>query len=243
MPKQTVSIPIWGHLAKHTDLKPKFWNYGTTHDKDKVMFMGMYHRSDTGEFPPYGTEYELKLDSGVRTTFMGLGDDTCPTVFFTQEKKFDDFCVESGLFKKIEELKKEIDNLEEQTIDMTILCLSGDDSYDSDADTALQEDLESTKKNLVREFEKLYQRYDQFIGPTHAEAFKRVVDAKVGVSMEVSYEIWDYTSKAYELEAPVADGADIRNGGEIQDSEFSLNRRGVNLSNRAANSVSKVVNR
>ena len=106
MPKQPVSIPIWGHLAKHTDLKPKFWNYGTTHDKDKVMFMGMYHRSDTGEFPPYGTEYELKLDSGVRTTFMGLGDDTCPTVFFTQEKKFDDFCVESGLFKKIEELKK-----------------------------------------------------------------------------------------------------------------------------------------
>ena len=84
------------------------------------MFMGMYHRSDTGEFPPYGTEYEIKLESGVRTTFHGLGDDTCPTVFFTQEKKFDDFCVESGLFKKIEELKKEIDSLEEQIIDMTL---------------------------------------------------------------------------------------------------------------------------
>ena len=207
MPKQTVSTPIWGHLAKHTDLKPKYWNYGTTHDKDKVMFMGMYHRSDTGEFPPYGTEYEIKLDSGVRTTFNGLGDDTCPTVFFTQEKKFDDYCVESGIFKKIGELKKEIDNIEERIIDSLIACLSGDDSYDPDDDTRLQEDLESEKKQLVREYEKLYQRYDQFIGSTHAEAFKRVVDAKVGVSREVSYEIWDYTSKAYELEDPAADGS------------------------------------
>jgi len=38
-------------------------------------------------------------------------------------------------------------------------------------------------------------------------------------------------------------GGAIVNGGKIQDSEFSLNRLGVNLSNRAANAVSKVVNR
>jgi hypothetical protein len=38
-------------------------------------------------------------------------------------------------------------------------------------------------------------------------------------------------------------GAEIVNGGGIVDSEFSLNTRGVNLSNGAANAVSKVVNR
>ncbi len=38
-------------------------------------------------------------------------------------------------------------------------------------------------------------------------------------------------------------GADIQYGGEIEDSEFSLNRRGVEIDNFAANTVSKVVNR
>ena len=38
-------------------------------------------------------------------------------------------------------------------------------------------------------------------------------------------------------------GSDIVNGGKIQDSEFSLNRRGVQIVNRAANTVSTVVNR
>ena len=38
-------------------------------------------------------------------------------------------------------------------------------------------------------------------------------------------------------------GGDVRDGGVIEDSEFSLNKRGVILSNRAANTVSKVVNR
>ncbi len=38
-------------------------------------------------------------------------------------------------------------------------------------------------------------------------------------------------------------GSDIVNGGKIQDSEFSLNRRAVQIPNRAANTVSTVVNR
>ncbi len=38
-------------------------------------------------------------------------------------------------------------------------------------------------------------------------------------------------------------GAFLFNGGEIKDSEFSLNRRGVQISNLAANTVSTVVNR
>ncbi len=37
-------------------------------------------------------------------------------------------------------------------------------------------------------------------------------------------------------------GAEIENGGEIEDSEFSLTRRGVIINNRAANTMSKVVN-
>jgi ferredoxin-fold anticodon binding domain-containing protein len=39
------------------------------------------------------------------------------------------------------------------------------------------------------------------------------------------------------------DGAEIENGGEIQDSEFSLNWRGVQIANFAANTVSKISNR
>ncbi len=38
-------------------------------------------------------------------------------------------------------------------------------------------------------------------------------------------------------------GGAIANGGKIQDSEFSLTRRGVQIANRAANTVSTVVNR
>ena len=39
------------------------------------------------------------------------------------------------------------------------------------------------------------------------------------------------------------DGAEIRDGGEIQDSEFSLNRRGVQILNRGTNTTSKIANR
>ena len=39
------------------------------------------------------------------------------------------------------------------------------------------------------------------------------------------------------------DGAEVDDGGEIKDSEFSLNRVGVEVVNSAANTVSKVVNR
>ena len=38
-------------------------------------------------------------------------------------------------------------------------------------------------------------------------------------------------------------GGAMTNGGKIEDSEFSLNHRGVQISNRGANTVSKVVNR
>ena len=38
-------------------------------------------------------------------------------------------------------------------------------------------------------------------------------------------------------------GGDVRDGGQIEDSEFSLNWLGVEISNDAANTVSKVVNR
>ena len=38
-------------------------------------------------------------------------------------------------------------------------------------------------------------------------------------------------------------GAEIENGGEIEDSDFSLNKDGVVIANRAANTVSKVANR
>ena len=38
-------------------------------------------------------------------------------------------------------------------------------------------------------------------------------------------------------------GAEIENGGEIEDSDFSLNRDGVQIRNNAANTVSKVTNR
>jgi hypothetical protein len=38
-------------------------------------------------------------------------------------------------------------------------------------------------------------------------------------------------------------GSEVYDGGEIKDSEFSLNRVGVEIVNRAANTVSKVVNR
>ena len=38
-------------------------------------------------------------------------------------------------------------------------------------------------------------------------------------------------------------GAEIRDGGEIQDSEFSLNYRGVQIANRGTNTTSKIANR
>ena len=38
-------------------------------------------------------------------------------------------------------------------------------------------------------------------------------------------------------------GAEVRNGGKIEDSEFSLNRRGVQIANSGANTTSKIANR
>ena len=202
MPRRHGNMPIWGHLSRHEGLDKRHFHYGTVQDRPHVPFWGLY----PGDFPEYGDKYEIKLPSGVRKTFNGLGDNTCATMFFIQEKKFDDFVLEAGIMTKIMELKKEILDIEEKLVDKNIACLSGDDSYDPAEDKTLQDDLENANKDLVQEFDTYYQRYDQFIGPTHADAFKRVVEKKVGETVEVKKEGWDFTSKAYELSEPDADG-------------------------------------
>jgi len=201
MPANSGAIPIWGHLASYDDLTNKDWTYGTIHDRTYVLFKGMY----IGDFPSYGTRYEIKLTSGVRNTYFGL-DSTCETVFFTQEKKYDDFLKEAGLLDTIKNLKKDIADSEESIMDMEVACLNGDDSYSSSKEKRLQQDLDETKQDLAKELDSLYQRYYHFIGPTHAEAFQRVVDAKCMETREIDVEGWDYSGKAYTLSTADAEG-------------------------------------
>ena len=201
MPVISGAIPIWGHLSSYDDLSAKDWTYGTIHDRVYVPFKGMY----TGDFPSYGTKYEIKLTSGVRNTYYGLNC-TCETVFFTQEKKFDDFLKEAGLLDTITNLKKDIADAEERIMDMEVACLNGDGSYSSSKEKRLRADLEDTKKDLVKELDSLYQRYYHFIGPTHAEAFQRVVDNKCQERRAIDEEVWDYSGKAYTLSNPDNEG-------------------------------------
>jgi len=200
MPATSGAIPIWGHLAPY-DTTNKDWTYGTVHNRTHVFFRGKYE----GEFPSYGTRYEIKLSSGVRNTYYGL-DTTDEAVFFTQERKFDDFLKEAGILDTIKALKKDIAKAEESLMDMNVACMNGDDSYSATKEKRLREDLDETKKDLLKELDSLYQRYDHFIGPTHAEAFKRVVDLKCKETRDIEVDEWDYSAKAYALNAADAEG-------------------------------------